>query len=61
MTGFSAKDASSINDIGEVARVSYDPNYDPDFLYRYTKLFTLLYDEVYMWYPVQKIAEECSL
>lgn len=39
------------------SRVTYDPNYHPDTLYPNTKLFTLLYDEIYMWYPVQKVSE----
>lgn len=38
--------------------VTYDPNYDPDNLYPNTKLFSLLYDEIYMWYPVQKASED---
>lgn len=40
-----------------LCRVTYDPNYHPDTLYASTKLFSLLYDEIFMWYPVQKESE----
>src|SRR4030043_248554 len=39
-----------------ICKVTYDPNYRHDEIYSLTKLFCLLYDQIYMWYPLEYLA-----